>query len=127
MEKRIKVLLVDDEADFVDPVKVWLESKGYDVIAAFSGANGINMIKKENPDILLLDLRMPGMDGVETLRRIREFDKDLPVIIISAYVNDPNAGQVTSYGVSGVFYKDKKFEEVLPLLESALRTHRKLK
>ena len=47
MDKKIKVLLVDDEADFVDPVKVWLEAKGYDVLAAFSGANGINMIKKE--------------------------------------------------------------------------------
>ena len=127
MEKKVKILLIDDETDFVEPVKVWLESKGYNVLPAFSGANGINLIKKENPDILLLDLRMPGMDGVETLRRIREFNKDIPVIVISAYVNDPSAGQVTSYGVSGVFYKDKKFEDVLPLLESALRTHKKLK
>jgi len=127
MDKNIKILLIDDEIDFVEPVQMWLKAKNYDVISATSGEKGIELVKGENPNIILLDLRMPVMDGVETLKRIREFNKDVPVIVISAYVNDPRAGEVTKYGVSGVFYKDKKFEDVLPLLESALRTHKKLK
>jgi len=85
------------------------------------------MIGEKTPDIVLLDIRMPVLDGIETLKRIRKNDKTLPVILISAYVNDPKAKDVLSYGVSGIFYKGKNFEEVLPLLESALRTHKKLK
>ena len=51
----------------------------------------------------------------------------MPVIIISAYINDPKARELTSYNVAGVFYKGENFEDALPLLETALRTHRKLK
>jgi len=127
MEKTVKILLVDDESDFTQPVKLWLESKGYSVIVASDGKSAVQLVKKEAPDVLFLDLRMPVMNGVDTLKKIREFDKDLPVIIISAYVTDPIAREVTSYGISGFFYKDKNFEDILPLLESALRTHKKLK
>lgn len=127
MKKKIQVLLVDDEADFRQLMTVWLESKGYSAIAVADGQSAIRLVKKQAPDIMLLDLRMPVMDGVDTLKRIREFNKHLPVILISAYINDPKAKDVLSYGVSGMFYKAKNFEEVLPLLESALRVHRQLK
>ena len=67
------------------------------------------------------------MDGVETLKKIREFDKDLPVVMISAFVNDQKFQEARTYGFSGVFYKGKDLEESLLLLESAIRTHRKLR
>ena len=126
-EKKIKILLVDDEADFRKMMMFWLKSKGYDVVQAEGGLSGIQVAKKEKPAIIFLDLRMPDINGVETLKRIREFDKNVPVIVISAYVNDPGTEEMTSYGISGVFYKGKNFEEALPLLESALRIHKKLK
>lgn len=127
MEKKIQVLVVDDEADFRHLMTFWLKSKGYSAIAAAEGKSAIRLVKRKNPDIILLDIRMPIMDGVETIKKIRKFNTEVPVILISAYVNDPKTKDVMSYGVSGIFYKGKNFEEALPLLESALRTHKQLK
>jgi CheY-like chemotaxis protein len=125
-EKQVKVLLVDDEPDFAQTVAFRLRSKGYNVQYAPSGEAGLELIKKEKPDIVFLDLKMPVMDGVETLKKIREFDKDLPVVMISAFVNDQKFQEARTYGFSGVFYKGKDLEESLLLLESAIRTHKKL-
>ena len=125
--KNIKVLVVDDETDFRQLLVFWLQSKGYAVITATDGSDAIQMVKKENPDIIFMDLRMPVMSGIEAIKNIREFNQGVPIIIISAYVDDANARTAFSYGISGVFYKDKDFEEGLYFLESALRTHKKLK
>ena len=124
--QNIKVLLVDDEDDFRHLMKFWLESKGYKVIAAGNGKDGIKMIKEENPNIIFLDLRMPIMDGVATLKEIRTFNRELPVIVISAYLDDPRAKEAMSYGISGVFNKAKNFDEGLNVLEVALRRHKSL-
>lgn len=124
--EEIKVLLVDDEDDFRQLMHFWLQSKGYSVIQAANGKDGIDMIKKENPSIIFLDLRMPIMDGVATLKEIRTFNKDLPVIVISAYLDDPRAKEAMSYGISGVFNKAKNFDEGLTVLEVALRRHKNL-
>ena len=125
--KEIKVLVVDDEADFRQLLVFWLQSKGYSVVTAVNGSNAVQVVKDEAPDIVFMDLRMPVMDGIEAIKNIRAFNQDVPIIIISAYVDDTNARTAFSYGISGVFYKDKDFEEGLYLLESALRTHKKLK
>jgi CheY-like chemotaxis protein len=126
-EKNIKVVMVDDEADFRQLMTFWLESKGYLIKAVSNGQDAIVLVKEENPDIVFMDLRMPVMDGAETIKRIREFNKDVPIIIISAYVDDPKVKEAMPFGISGVFYKGKDFTEGLSLLESVLRTHKKLK
>ncbi len=127
MKKEIKVLLVDDEVDFRQVMTFWLESKGYSVIPAQDGRDALLKVKENGPDIIFLDLNMPVMDGFQALKAIREFDKATPVILISSYVDDKRVNEVMEYGVSGVFYKGKDFQEGLALLESALRTHKKLK
>jgi CheY-like chemotaxis protein len=126
-EKQVKVLFVDDEPDFAQTVAFRLRSKGYIVHYAKNGHEGIELIKKEKPDIVFMDLKMPVMDGVESLKKIREFDKDLPVVMISAFVNDQRFQEARDYGFSGVFYKGKDLEEGILLLESAIRTHKQLK
>lgn len=126
-EKQTKVLLIDDETDFTQSMSFWLKSKGYNVYSANNGEEGLELIKKENPNIVFMDLNMPVMDGVQTLKRIREFNKDLPVVMISAYVDDKRILEARAYGFSGVFYKGKDFEEGMVLLEAALRTHKNLK
>ncbi|MFA6216223.1 MAG: response regulator [Candidatus Omnitrophota bacterium] len=123
----IKVLVVDDESDFRQVMTFWLQSKGYSVISASNGENALAMVKEQNPDIIFLDLNMPVMDGVESLKRIRKFNANIPVIFISAFVDDKRVNEAMSYGVSGVFYKGTDFQEGLSLLEAALRTHKKLK
>ena len=127
MEREIKVLLIDDEPDFTKPMAFWFSSKGYYVITASDGEKGLEMIKEKRPDIVFLDLNMPGMDGVETLEKIREFDKELPVIVVSAYVNKEKVKKLNSLGISGVFYKTQELEASLTLLEVALRRHKKFK
>jgi len=125
--KKIQVLVVDDESDFLQLMTYWLESKGYSVIVASNGEKAVQQAKEKNPNVVFMDLRMPVMDGIEAIKKIREFNKDVPIIIISAYVDDPKAKEAIAYGISGVFYKGKDFEEGLSLLEVALRTHRQLK
>lgn len=126
MSRKIKVLLVDDEPDFTTPMAFWLEGKGYEVAVANNGEKAIKAIKKEPPDIVFMDLNMPVMDGVQAVQRIRKFNKDLPLIVISAYLDDARVKDVGPYGISGVFCKGADFKEGLVLLESALRTHKKL-
>lgn len=125
--EKAKVLIVDDEPDFRELMTFWLQSKGYTVNSAADGQEAIKAVKASAPDIIFMDLRMPVMDGLEAIKRIREFNKDVPVIIISAHVKDQKAVEASGYGISGVFYKGKDFEKGLSLLESALRTHKQLK
>ncbi len=125
--RQIKVLVVDDESDFRQLMTFWLESKGYSILSAADGEAGIKLAQENNPDIIFMDLRMPNMDGAETIGRIRQFNKEVPIIVISAYIDDPKAIAAMSHGVSGVFYKGTDFKESLSLLEAALRTHKKLK
>ena len=127
MENEIKVLLVDDEEDFRKLLAFWLQAKGYTVITAANGEEALKMAKEVNPSIILMDLNMPVMDGTDALKHLREFNKEVPVIIISAFVDDRKAKEAMALGISGVFYKGKDFQEGLSLLEAALRTHKQLK
>ena len=124
---KIKVLLIDDEPDFTQPMAFWLESKGYAVISTSDSANGIKMVQEEKPDVVFLDLNMPVLNGIEVLHRIRKFDKTVPVIIISAYADQDKIKDAQRHGFSGVFYKGADYEQGLALLEAVLRTHKNIK
>ncbi len=87
-----RILVVDDEVWSCDAIKKFMEEKGYDAITSFSGEDALEKVKKEKPDIILLDIRMPGMDGMEVLRRVREFDKDVGIIMVTA-VKDEEIGK----------------------------------
>lgn len=80
-----KILIVDDEKNIRLLLKEELMDEGYDVITAESGAVALKMISEERPDLVTLDIKMPGEDGLSILRKIRETEYDLPVIICSAY------------------------------------------
>jgi DNA-binding response OmpR family regulator len=86
MARKAKVLVIDDDKNMVNALKRWLETKGYEVAGAFTGKDGIASIKKESPDILLLDILMPGMDGYEVLKELRadSATSSLPVIMLTA-------------------------------------------
>ena len=127
-DKTIEILFCDDETDVIQPMIFWLEKKGYKVSAVTNGPDAVKRVKEDPPDIIFLDQNMPVMDGIETLKRIRQLNKDLPVIVLSAYVGDQEKMRaLSSYGISGMFYKGLSFDELLPFIEAALRTHKKLK
>ncbi len=81
-----KIMVVDDEPDVVDLVKLVLESDGFDVVTAYSGKEALEKIGKEMPDLVLLDIMMPQMDGWEVYSRIRANPKtkDIPVAMLTA-------------------------------------------
>lgn len=79
-----KVLIVDDDPAVCNMLKKFLTKKGYEAIVALSGEEAIKKVKKEKPYAVLLDIRMPGMDGIETLKKIREIDKEAGIVMITA-------------------------------------------
>lgn len=83
--KRKKILIVDDQ-DGVRRLLVELfKNDGYITLVAANGYEAVELVKREQPDLVLLDMKMPGIDGVETLRQIRQIDQDAKVIMMTAY------------------------------------------
>ena len=80
----IKILVVDDEPLHCDLMREFLEGKGYSVVEAFDGDQALELYKRERPDVVLLDMRMPGKSGLETLRELRAFDPEARVIMVTA-------------------------------------------
>jgi YesN/AraC family two-component response regulator len=80
-----KLLLIDDEASTRDLLKLSLEIEGYTVFVAEDGPKGLELFARENPSIILTDIKMPGMDGIEVLRRIKEQSPDAEVIVITGH------------------------------------------
>jgi CheY-like chemotaxis protein len=116
---RAKILLVDDEKDFLVSWKKLLESVDYDVKIAISGKEAIELAKQEKPDIVITDLVMPGMNGVEVCKTIKKLYPDVEVIFTSGHpfeleknlINFINAGGKDMY-LRKPLYKEELFEAI---------------
>ncbi|MGO9569525.1 MAG: response regulator [Desulfomonilaceae bacterium] len=82
MEK-LKVLVVDDEEEFVDPIIKRLNDRGLEAVGVYRGQQALDLLAVKDCDVVILDLRMPGMDGLETLRELRKSKPFLPVIMVT--------------------------------------------
>lgn len=80
-----RILVVDDEEDIRLLYQEELREAGYQVTVAVDGREALRMVQQGRPDLMTVDIKMPGMDGVELLRRVREIHRDLPIIICTAY------------------------------------------
>ena len=81
----MKLLIVDDDTNIQRLYKEELEEEGYDVVIASTGKDALEMFKKENPDIVTLDILMPDIDGISLLRKMKEQRPDIPIIMSTAY------------------------------------------
>ena len=79
-----KLLVVDDEHDICDFVKTFFKDRGFYVFTALNGEEALFIAKKEKPDLVLLDIKMKGMDGIAALKHIKAIDKDIKVIMVTA-------------------------------------------
>ena len=98
MADAIRVLLVDDEPVFVDTMSKVLKARGYGVGTAAGGVEALEELLFNRYDVVVLDLRMPGMDGIATLERIRKRDPLLPVILLSGHADMSKAVEAMQHG-----------------------------
>ncbi len=125
-----KLLLIDDEKAIVRVLSISLRSDGYDVVTAYSGEEGLEVFQRESPDIVLTDIKMPGMDGLEVLKRVKDFNPDTEVIIITGHGDMGSAIEALQYGASDFINKPVQDEVLAITLERAkerLLIKRKLK
>src|SRR3990172_1207249 len=103
-----KILIVDDEPDMRLAVKNVLKLRGYDVFEAGDGPSALETLTKEDINLILLDVRLPGMDGIEVLEKARKIKSEVPVVMISGYGHIQSAVDVMKLGASE--YLQKPFE-----------------
>lgn len=109
----IKLLHIDDGVDTVQMVKLALESEGFEVIPAYSGLEGIQKILLEKPDIILLDIMMPGLNGYDVLKALKQKPNPLPtpIVILSAKTAQEDIEKAMNYGAAD--YITKPFDILL--------------
>ena len=116
-----KVLVVDNEQEVLDLLSWFLRDEGYEVITAENGAKAILLAKSENPDVILLDFRMPGFDGIETCKWLKTMGKTrlIPIIMITAFAD--NKMDAIEAGVDDFVNKPIELEELSVRVRSILR------
>lgn len=115
-----KILIIDDERDFVETVSFALEADGFLVSNAADGPAGITKAKAELPDLIILDLMMPGMDGYEVARRLKtdKLTADIPIIVLTATVTKELEQKVCETKAADCMTKPCDLEELLKKVKS---------
>ncbi len=124
MEKT-RILVVDDEKEIADLLEIYLISDGYEVLKAYNGEEGLEILNREQVDLLLLDVMMPGIDGLEMCRKVRE-DKNIPIIIVSAKTQELDKILGLSTGADDYVSKPFNPLELMARVKSQLRRYREL-
>ena len=119
-----RILVIDDEAAIRDSLRMTLEYEGYEVVLAATGQEGLTLAEREAPDLVLLDVKMPGMDGIEVLERLRAMNETLPVIVVSGHGTISTAVEATKKGAFDFIEKPFASERVLVSLRNALDQRR---
>ncbi|MGQ0735675.1 MAG: sigma-54-dependent transcriptional regulator [Acidobacteriota bacterium] len=120
-----RLLIIDDDAGVRDSLRQALEyGQPYEVLTAATGEDGIAQVEREAPDLVLLDVKMPGMDGVEVLQRVRHLADAMPVIVISAHGSVSTAVEATKLGAFDFIEKPLETERLLVTVRNALDSRR---
>ena len=117
-----KVLVIDDEPTVRTLLDILLRSQGYDVILADNGWDGLLLYRQEHPDVIVLDLKMPGLDGVTVLKQIRSVDLTQPVIVLTGDTTPQAERQVRALGVSEFIIKGSSLHLLGRVLQRVLKT-----
>ena len=119
MAKR-KILLVDDEVDFLEIMKIRLEANGYEVITANNGKEALDIFKNDKPAALLLDIMMPEIDGLSVLRQIRAQDAIVPIFIVTAFSNEERVKTAGKLNATGFIVKTQDLAKEIKNITAAI-------
>ena len=117
-----KILVIDDEKFITRSLKQHLEKEGYEVFTASSGEEGLEVFKADSPDIIFLDLNMPGIGGIETLKSLRKLSNDVIVIIITAHGDIETAVSAIKLGAYDFVEKPFELDRISVLIKKAMET-----
>jgi len=119
----IDIVIVDDEKDFVEMLSLRLEDEGHNVRSALSGERGIELLDEAECDVVILDIRMPGIDGITALKAIKRDHPVVEVILLTGHGTIDSAVEGLKSGAFDYVQKPANFDELLEKLEAA--RHRK--
>src|SRR3954451_9666328 len=119
-----RILVIDDEAAIRDSLRMTLEYEGYEFMGAATGQEGLAVAERDAPDLVLLDIKMPGMDGIEVLDRLRAMNETLPIVVISGHATIQTAVDATKKGAFQVIEKPLATDFLLISLRNALEQRR---
>ena len=120
MKKQYNILIVDDEKIVRDSLFHWFEEEGYNVDTAEDGESALKKYEKNKYDLLLLDMKMPGMSGIDLLTKIKSIDKEALVILITAFASVPTAITALKQGAYDYVTKPVDPDELTHLVKKAL-------
>jgi two-component system response regulator PilR (NtrC family) len=123
-ERSLRVMIVDDEEVLRDVLEVVLRREGFEVVLAESGEQALNMLDGEEVDLMILDVMLPGISGIDTLRAIRISNPTLPVVVITAFSSIDGAIEAMKFGAFHYIPKPFKNEEVILTVNKALEQRR---
>ena len=121
-----KVLIVDDALDTVEIIQTLLRYEGYEVLTAYTGEEGVTRMIVEKPDVVLMDINLPGIDGNEALRRVRKINPLVSVIMLTAYATLDNAVQALKDGASDFIKKPFENEHLIHIVNQCLEKYHTL-
>src|SRR4030095_4771303 len=119
-----KVLVVDDEESIRSTMKMIFEYEGYDCVLAAGGEAALKIAKRERPDLIFLDVKMPQMDGLEVLKQLKAVDGSPPVVILSGHGTVRTAVEATTLGAFDFIEKPPETERILLVARNALEQRR---
>jgi two-component system response regulator HydG len=120
MNKKPRILLIDDEQSIVETLTVLLKNEGFEVLSALSGAEGIERFSESGPDLVLTDVRMPKVSGVDVLEAVREKEPSTPVVLMTAQASLQSAIQAVNLGATHYVQKPFANEELVAILRRSL-------
>jgi len=120
-EARGTILVVDDEIDVLEMIELGLRSAGYQMLTADSGERAIEIFGQQKADLVICDLKMPKMNGITTISRLREQDPGLPVVVLTGYLGPQTIEECEQLGGVEVVRKPFLFRELSKAVKVALR------
>jgi DNA-binding NtrC family response regulator len=118
-QEKMKVLLVDDEKEFVESLSERLELRNLEADIAYDGEQALKAIKKGKHNVMVLDLRMPGIDGIEVLRRVKKSNPDIQVVVLTGHGTDKDEEQAKKLGAFAYMKKPADIDQLVGTLQKA--------
>jgi DNA-binding NarL/FixJ family response regulator len=119
-----RILIADDEGDFRDIIKDILIEEQFSLAEASSGLNALEIFKNNHFDAVLLDLRMPELDGIETMKELKKLDSQIPIIILTAFGDIPTAVEAVKLGAYDFITKPPEFDKLITIIKRAVEMRR---